>query len=187
MVFEGDSIFITLRRFTYLNVSQSQRRHAKWLVKNYNFDKIGSGISNEEMKITGVVSEITICDALGIPRPMGYDQKADEGYDLIIAGKRINIKTNRRARYPTSKDWGDIIMYQKRQPADFYLFCSLHKYRSVLTLCGLCEKRYFWENGILIEKGRELNIKGVRFPAHQTGLWMQYKKMFSFIGGSQNG
>jgi len=182
-----EQIFHTLRRFSTLVVNKDQLSYAKRLIETYNFDKERSRKTNDEMKVTGVVGEITICDALGLPRPVGYDRKGDGGCDLIIAGKRINIKTNRRARYPTSKDEGDIILYQKRQPVDYYLFCSLHKHQNISTLCGLCEKKYFWENGILREKGQELNIKGVRFLAHQTGLWMQYKKMFSFIGGSQNG
>jgi len=157
--------------------TKEQVIYAEEFIEEFNLDKPQKRFTNVEMKKTGILGEIILCDALGLPRPKGFEFESDGGRDFLVNLGKVDVKTNRRARYPDLDDYGDVNLYQKGHALDFYLFCSLHKYYTILTVCGICPKYFFWRKGKLIKKGQELEIKGVVFTAHQDGYWLQYKEM----------
>ena len=103
------------------------------------------GISdgNKEQQYVGLLGEYTVKKMIGIDtfNLNGFDG----GYDLTINGRKIDIKTMGRTVDPQDHYVNNFIAYQQDFDCDFYIFCSLNKENSTLTICGYQDKKTLLE------------------------------------------
>lgn len=103
----------------------------------------GKGDGTQEQQYVGLLGEYTVKELLGI-KVLELDG-FDGGYDLIISGKKVDIKTMGRTVDPQDHYVNNFIAYQQDFDCDFYIFCSINKTTSVLTICGYQDKRTLLE------------------------------------------
>lgn len=103
----------------------------------------GKGDGTQEQQYVGLLGEYTVKGLLGID----YEELSgfDGGYDLIIKGARVDIKTMGRTVDPQDHYVNNFIAYQQDFDCDYYIFCSINKTTSILTICGYQDKRTLLE------------------------------------------
>lgn len=99
----------------------------------------GKGDGTQEQQYVGILGEYTVKELLGID----YEELSgfDGGYDLTIKGSKVDIKTMGRSVSPQDHYVNNFIAYQQDFDCDYYVFCSINKTTSILTICGYQDKR----------------------------------------------
>lgn len=125
-----------------VRADDEQKYYTKTQVDSFDFGKRGKGDGNKDEQFTGILGQVMIADLLGFPRPNGL-AGYDNGYDLSIFGKRVDVKTMTRT-VPMRDDFvHNLIGYQKDYALDYYIFCSFNKKTDELTICGYISKKDF--------------------------------------------
>lgn len=103
----------------------------------------GKGDGTQEQQYVGLLGEYTVKSLLGIDHIElnGFDG----GYDLTINGRKVDIKTMGRTVDPQPHYVNNFIAYQQDFDCDFYIFCSLNKEKSTVTICGYQDKKTLLE------------------------------------------
>jgi len=103
----------------------------------------GKGDGTQEQQYVGLLGEYTVKELLGIEvlELNGFDG----GYDLKISGAKVDIKTMGRRVDPQDHYVNNFIAYQQDFDCDYYVFCSLNKETSLLTICGYQDKKTLLE------------------------------------------
>lgn len=104
------------------------------------------------MQLVGIFSQIVLADLLGLPRPTG-EEGFDGGYDFIIDGKRVDLKTMARNVDVQPHYVHNFVGYQLKYDCQYYLFASFNIERGVLTLCGVIDKQHFIDRSLHFDKG----------------------------------
>jgi hypothetical protein len=108
---------------------------------------------NKEEQFVGLLGELKVKEFLNIDTKL--QNGFDGGYDLIYKGKKIDVKTMGRTVDVKPYYVNNFISYQKDFDCDIYIFCSLNKKTSILTICGwvtkgeLMEKAEFYDEGTI--------------------------------------
>lgn len=126
--------------------------HCQQLVKTHNFGNRCTANGNEEQQLTGIIGQSVIMDAFGL----GYvDGKSgfDNGVDLIINSKRMDVKTMGRTTDVKRNYTNNFLKLQDYFETDIYIFCSYHKPKKELTICGWIHKSDFVKKRKLFPKG----------------------------------
>ena len=120
--------------------------------KENNLGQRGYADGSPEEQLIGILGENTICDVLELP--LMNSQGYDGGYDIVLNGKNIDIKTMGRTVYPKSNYVNNLVAMQLKNSSDIYLFCSYHKHNYELTLCGWIDKKNFKKKAKLYKDGQ---------------------------------
>jgi hypothetical protein len=120
--------------------------------KENNLGQRGYADGSPEEQLIGILGENTICDVLKLP--LMNSQGYDGGYDIVLNGKNIDIKTMGRTVYPKSNYVNNLVAMQLKNSSDIYLFCSYHKHNYELTLCGWIDKKNFKKKAKLYKDGQ---------------------------------
>lgn len=116
-----------------------------------NLGQRGHADGSPEEQLIGILGENTICDVLELP--LMNSQGYDGGYDIVLNGKNVDIKTMGRTVYPKSNYVNNLVAMQLKNSSDIYLFCSYHKKDYVLTVCGWTTKDMFKQKAKLYKEG----------------------------------
>ena len=117
-----------------------------------NLGQRGHADGSPEEQLIGILGENTICDVLELP--LMNSQGYDGGYDIVLNGKNVDIKTMGRTVYPKSNYVNNLVAMQLKNSSDIYLFCSYHKHNYELTLCGWIDKKNFKKKAKLYKDGQ---------------------------------
>ncbi len=121
-------------------------------VNTYNFGKRGYADGNKEEQYTGILGQNVVCNYFDSPLASGEDG-FDDGVDLTINNKRIDVKTMGR-NVPVKYEYtNNFIASQDGYNTDIYIFCSINKKESILTMCGWVTKKQFISRRIFHKKG----------------------------------
>lgn len=127
-------------------------RHCEEQNQKYNFGQRYTANGNKEQQLTGIIGQSVIMDLFGL----GYIDGAtgfDEGVDLTYNGIGIDVKTMGRTT-DVRKDYvNNLVALQINYESDVYLFCSYHKRKKELTVCGWTTKADFLKKAQLFTKG----------------------------------
>lgn len=126
--------------------------HCQEMVKTYNFGHRSTANGNMEQQLTGIIGQSVVMEAFG----MGYvDGKSgfDNGADLIINSKKIDVKTMGRTTDVKRNYTNNFLKLQDYFETDLYIFCSYHKLKHEVTICGWIDKLNFIEKRKLFPKG----------------------------------
>tara|TARA_R100000315_G_scaffold21236_1_gene7720 strand:- start:890 stop:1408 length:519 start_codon:yes stop_codon:yes gene_type:complete len=121
-------------------------------VKKYNFGKRGYADGNQEEQYTGILGQNVICDYYDQPMASGKDG-FDGGVDLCLKGKRIDVKTMGRKGPVRTGYTNNFLAAQDGYNTDIYLFCSINKTDSILTICGWVTQEQFKNRRVFHKQG----------------------------------
>ena len=113
----------------------------------------GKADGSKAEQAIGLLGQTVICDAFSIERIKG-DEGFDGGYDLVIAGKKVDVKTIGRTVDPKPEYVNNIMGLQKNYSVDAYIFCSYNKKaRNRITVCGMISKERFFQEATHFRQG----------------------------------
>ena len=136
-----------------LKIPQAIKNYAWALVSAVNFGQRGKADGSKEQQYTGMIGEVMCCDLFRRPRPQG-GAGPDPGHDMVISEKRVDVKTMGRTVPMQAAYVHNFCALQIRAPG-YYLFCSICKPTSILTVCGTIS-------------AAELHQKGQHFAEGET-------------------
>lgn len=111
-------------------------------VQLYNFGKRSSANGTKEQQLTGLIGESIVRTLFEKSLPDG-SKGFDGGYDLVIYGKRFDVKTMGRKTDFKSYYVNNFISSQAEYECDAYIFCSLNIINGILTVIGWISKEEF--------------------------------------------
>ncbi len=126
--------------------------HCQKMVKTHSFGNRYTANGNEEQQLTGIIGQSVIMEAFGL----GYvDGKNgfDNGVDLMVNSKKVDVKTMGRTTDVKRNYTNNFLKLQDYFETDIYLFCSFHKIKKEVTVCGWIDKPGFVEKRKLYPKG----------------------------------
>ncbi len=133
-------------------ISRELKEYCGDLIARYNFGNRGVADGNREEQYTGLLGQSIVCRLLEYPLPTG-EGGFDDGVDIEINGLRMDVKTMCRTT-PVRKYYvNNFMALQKNYRTDVYLFCSLNKTSSVLTVCGWVTKAQLLDRAVFFAKG----------------------------------
>jgi hypothetical protein len=118
--------------------------------KNFGHRSIGAN-GNKEQQYTGILGEAMIYKIVYDKLPT-YNEAGT--VDIVINGKKIDIKTMGRKVYMKEDYVHNFIGYQKNFPNDIYLFNSIVKQERIIQICGWITKDDFFKKCVFTEKGK---------------------------------
>lgn len=135
-----------------IKVDSTLIEHCQHLVKTHNFGNRYTANGSEEQQLTGIIGQSVIMEAFGL----GYvDGKSgfDNGVDLVINSKKVDVKTMGRTTDVKPSYTNNFLKLQDYFETEIYIFCSYHKLKKEITVCGWIDKSSFVNNRKLFPKG----------------------------------
>ncbi|RIA11037.1 hypothetical protein OE09_2919 [Flavobacteriaceae bacterium MAR_2010_72] len=127
-------------------------KHCESLIESYNFGQRYTANGNKEQQLTGIIGQSVIAHLFGL----GYVDGSsgfDQGIDLIYGNKTIDVKTMGRTTDVKISYTNNFLKLQDHFKTDIYIFCSYHKIKQELTVCGWVSKREFISKRRFYPKG----------------------------------
>jgi hypothetical protein len=121
-----------------IRVSEQTIAEAKSLVDKTDYGNGQFDAGNKEQQLVGIIGQIALCKILGMKQTEGV--KYDGGYDVVINGVKVDIKTMGRTTYPRPYYVNNFFARQLDLPAEAFIFCSYNKTDHILTVCGCITK-----------------------------------------------
>ena len=136
----------------FIYPTEEQHQYAEYLVNNYNFGQRGYGDGNKKMQKVGVLGQICMADLLKMERPDGA-LGFDGGFDFVINGKKVDIKTMGRTVDMKEHYVHNFVAYQFKYYCEYYIFMSYNYNNNKMSICGLVSKKLFEEKAVLYKLG----------------------------------
>jgi hypothetical protein len=126
-------------------------------VKKRNFGNRSIGANgNKEQQYTGILGETVIYDIVYGKLPE-YNEAGI--VDIVINGKKIDIKTMGRTVYMKPDYVHNFMGYQKDFPNDIYMFNSIVKNERIIQICGwLPKEEFFMRSSSFFDKGMKIDL-----------------------------
>jgi len=128
--------------------------------RNFGNRSVGANGSKEQ-QYTGILGEAVIYDIVHGKLPE-YNEAGI--VDIVINGKKVDIKTMGRTVYMKPDYVHNFMGYQKDFPNDIYMFNSIVKNERIIQICGWLPKDEFFMKSSFYEKGED------RFRTNGTSL-----------------
>lgn len=122
--------------------TQEQIETAKRLTNEYNFGNRGRADGDQKMQEVGILGQIVFADLIGASRPTG-EGGFDGGFDFVIAGKKVDVKTMSRTVDVRPHYVHNFIGYQLKYDCMYYIFESYNTVKNILSICGVIDKDNF--------------------------------------------
>ena len=144
-----------------IHIAVGQIKEAR---EHFEFGELKNSKTKGGGNFIGALGEIVIRDQFNGKLENTYD------YDLIIKGKKIEVKTKLfSAGYKPSEGWNiSVEAHNDRQKCDFYCFTLIPGDYSVMYLCGWITKENFYKKAKKYEKGDKVPVQdgsGRTWPA----------------------
>lgn len=124
----------------------------KELVMNHNFGQRGKGDGSRRMQAIGIMGQIMFADLLHHPRPTG-ENGFDGGYDFVIDGKRVDLKTMARTVDVKPHYVHNFVGWQLKYDCEYYVFASYNTEKNILSICGVIKKDDFLKKATYYNQG----------------------------------
>lgn len=154
-----------------LNIPRELKIKVWKYLQDNNIGQRGDADGNQEQQYVGLLGEYTVKYHLGMP--IDFAGGFDGGFDISdIDGGKWDVKTMGRTTDPKPHYVNNFIGSQLKYDCDYYLFCSLNKRTSVLTVCGYIGAASFKKRAYFTPKGEKVTRDdGTTFKA-KTDTWM---------------
>jgi hypothetical protein len=121
-------------------------------VNKYNFGKRGYADGSKAEQYTGILGQNVVCNYYNKPLVNGKGG-FDGGVDFYIKGKKVDVKTMGRKGAVRPGYTNNFLAAQDGYDTDIYLFCSINKTDSILTICGWVTKEQFKNRRVFHKQG----------------------------------
>lgn len=135
-----------------IHPTEEQINTAKYLTEKYNFGNRGRGDGNQRMQEVGILGQIVFADLFKMNRPTG-DSGFDGGFDFVIKGNKIDVKTMSRTVDVKPHYVHNFIGYQLKYDCEYYVFQSYNITTNTMSICGIISKDDFLEKSKFYRKG----------------------------------
>ncbi|TRX41421.1 hypothetical protein [Flavobacterium restrictum] len=125
-----------------LKVSETVWNHCSEQVENYNFGQRRVANGSKDQQLTGVIGQSVVMDLFGfdwIDGTLGFDN----GIDMVYNNHKIDIKTMGRTTDVRLSYTNNFLQLQDYLETEIYVFCSYHKLKREVTVCGWIAKKDF--------------------------------------------
>tara|TARA_R100001377_G_C3180293_1_gene106364 strand:- start:620 stop:1156 length:537 start_codon:yes stop_codon:yes gene_type:complete len=126
--------------------------HCETVVKKHNFGKRFTANGTKTQQLTGIIGQSVIMSFFNLGKVDGSGG-CDNGVDLIVNKKNIDVKTMGRTTDVRKSYTNNFLKLQDYFKTDIYIFCSYHKIKQELTVCGWIPKTDFIEKRRFFPKG----------------------------------
>ncbi len=126
--------------------------HCKTILETVNFGNRHTANGTAEQQLTGIIGQSIIMEVFGL----GYvDGKGgfDNGVDLVINSKKVDVKTMGRTTEVKRSYTNNFLKLQDYFETEIYIFCSYHKLKNEVTVCGWISKADFIAKRTYYPKG----------------------------------
>ena len=137
-----------------VKVNQDIIQYCKNQVDKYNFGKRSSANGNKEQQLTGIIGQSVVMNLFGLGNVNGEDG-FDDGVDILYNNKKIDVKTMGRKSDVKQNYTNNFLKLQDHYSTEIYIFCSYHKTKEELTICGWIDKTDFINKRRYYSKGTE--------------------------------
>jgi hypothetical protein len=139
-------------------ITDEQRKRAE---KLYEFDILNGSVTKGVGNKIGALGEVIVFDK--------YNKKAEYigsyDYDLIIKGKKVDVKTKAQNVPPATHHTYNIFAFNTTQKCDYYCFVVILNDLSKAWIVGWKEKEAFLKEATFREKGDVDDVGGHIFPS----------------------
>jgi len=126
--------------------------HCKDQIKRYNFGKRTIANGTPEQQLTGIIGQSVVMELFGLDKVDG-SLGFDHGVDIVFNNKKIDVKTMGRTTDVKSGYTNNFLKLQDHFDTDVYIFCSYHKTKEEVTVCGWITKDDFIKKRRFYKKG----------------------------------
>ena len=137
-----------------VKVNQDIIEYCKNQVDKYNFGKRSSANGNKEQQLTGIIGQSVVMNLFGLGNVNGEDG-FDDGVDILYNNKKIDVKTMGRKSDVKQNYTNNFLKLQDHYSTEIYIFCSYHKTKEELTICGWIDNTDFINRRRYYPKGTE--------------------------------
>ena len=127
-------------------------QHCQRQIDRYNFGQRSIANGNREQQLTGIIGQCVVMEMFG----QGYIDGAtgcDDGTDISVLGYSIDVKTMGRTTDVRPNYVNNFIGLQLKFSTDLFIFCSYHKLKNEVTVCGWIPKADFLQKASFFPKG----------------------------------
>lgn len=135
-----------------LKVSEELLEHCKKQIQQFNFGTRSTANGNKEQQLTGIIGQSALMELFNfgfVDGTTGFDY----GIDLVYENLTIDIKTMGRNTDVRKTYTNNFLKLQDYFNTDIYIFCSFHKSKNELTICGWIDKKTFAQKRKYFPKG----------------------------------
>jgi len=129
-----------------IDITDEQRRRANEL---YEFNVLKGSVTRGEGNEVGALGEIIVLDRYG----KQAEYVGDYNYDMIIKGKKVDVKTKKQNVPPAKHHTFNIFAFNTRQECDYYCFVVILKDLSKGWIVGWKQKEEFIKTSTFRKKG----------------------------------
>ena len=141
-------------------------QHCQKQVDTYNFGRRYTANGTKEQQLTGIIGQCVVMEMFG----QGYidgSTGCDGGTDISVMGCSIDVKTMGRSSEVRYDYVSNYMAIQKQFNTDLFIFCSYHKVKRELTICGWISKADLLKRATLYPKGTiRYRSDGTSFPTY---------------------
>lgn len=133
--------------FNRIKITPEQIKRAE---ERYEFSVLNNSMTNGGGNIAGALGEILVIDRFG---DIVEDVSTFE-YDLLIKGKKVEVKTKRGRNYPEPYHNVNIFDFNPNQQCDWYCFVIVDYKLENGWIVGWKSKEDFIKEAVFKEKGK---------------------------------
>ena len=146
-----------------IKVKEEIISHCRNQLLKYNFGQRNIANGTKEQQLTGIIGQCVVMDMFG----QGYidgSTGCDDGVDISILGHSIDVKTMGRTTDVKYNYVNNFIGLQLKFNTEIFIFCSYHKIKKELTICGWIPKEEFLTKASFFAKGtKRMRYDGTYF------------------------
>ncbi|PQJ79637.1 hypothetical protein [Polaribacter porphyrae] len=135
-----------------VKVSDAILEHCKNQINAYNFGKRYTANGSKQQQLTGIIGQSVVMHLFNkglIDGKLGFDN----GVDIMYNNLKIDVKTMGRTTNVRSNYTNNFLKLQDYFETEVYIFCSYHKTKQELTICGWIDKERFTKKRRFYPKG----------------------------------
>ncbi|MDB4303594.1 hypothetical protein N9934_02220 [Desulfosarcina sp.] len=146
-----------------IQVKQQLIDYCQEQVLQYNFGKRKVANGSNEQQLTGIIGQSVLMQLFGLGKVDGI-QGFDNGIDILFNHKKIDVKTMGKTTDVKSYYTNNFLKLQDYFDTEIYIFCSYHKTKKEITVCGWITKDNFVLKRRFYKKGStRTRSNGTRF------------------------
>lgn len=126
-------------------------------IKARNMGVLHKSIQHGDGNLIGTIGEEVV------RYTFGGEDKSTRDYDLIINGKKVDVKSKGRNVTPQQNYLCSIPKYQDFQECDWYIFTSVSIPLRKAWVVGHIKKDMFWKDSVFRKKG-EIDPDDAKYP-----------------------
>lgn len=135
-----------------IKVSDRLLEHCEQQIEQFNFGIRSCANGSKEQQLTGIIGQSVVTDLFGLGYVDGTSG-CDDGVDLVYENLKIDIKTMGRTTDVRRNYTNNFLKLQDYFDTNIYIFCSFHKLKRELTVCGWITKQELAKNRKFFPKG----------------------------------